>query len=256
MSPLLAVLSALVLSQGANGPAPPFEGQRQVTVGQLVQALEAVARDMEKDPAVAAELRALAGAERLLDDPQALREYVRVKLVFEATRDGGFWRLRWAVTNREPRSDAIWTQWKGAAVPEDDGGSRATATAECDELSALFAFLVRRLGVKDVGLFWPTSNHTVAVWTARRPGREAPARIVVPTSQVFLDREQSLGTRAFDPTTQRTIYPYTRQDIPESDTLPGELARFFVEQARRYAARPQQELQRARNQRSEKMGGS
>jgi hypothetical protein len=250
MSPFFAMLAALAAS------AAPFEGQQQVTVAQLVQALESVARSMESDPAVAADFRALAAAERLSDDPQTFREYVRIKLVFEGARDGGFWRLRWAITNREPRSDAIWAQWKRAAIPESDGGPQATATAECDELSALFAFLVRQLGVKDVGLFWPTSNHTVAVWTAKRPGGEAPARVVVPTSQVFLDREQSLGTRTFDPATQRTIYPYTRRDVPETDTLPGDLARFFLEQARRHAARPQRELQQARNQRSEEMGGS
>ena len=38
-------------------------------------------------------------------------EFVVVRLLFEATRDAGFWGLGWTITDREPESDAIWRQW-------------------------------------------------------------------------------------------------------------------------------------------------
>jgi hypothetical protein len=70
----------------------------------------------------------------------------------------------------------------------------ATASAECDELSALDAFLAGRAGVKGVGLFWPFANHTVAVWVVR-PAERPVIRLVVPTSQIFLKETDSLGPR-------------------------------------------------------------
>jgi hypothetical protein len=114
---------------------------------------------------------------------------------------------------------------------------------------------VRRLGVENVGLFWPVWNHVVAVWTVTdRHGK--PVRIVVPTSQIFLDQDASLGTRGFDPWKQKTIYEYRRRDAKPELVLPAALARFFVERSWAAAHLPQSELQRARNDRSSTLGGS
>jgi hypothetical protein len=126
--------------------------------------------------------------------------------------------------------------------------------AECDELSALFAFLVRRLGVKHVGLFWPTSNHTVAVWTASGPG--GAVRVVVPTSQIFLDPKETLGTRTFDPAHQRTIYDYGRADVPDDYEIPAPLARAFIYTMEAAAGLSNEDLQARRNARSAAYGGS
>jgi hypothetical protein len=162
-------------------------------------------------------------------DASAFEAYVRVKAVFEATREAGWWRIGWDVTNREPQSDAIWSAWRSAR-----GVPRVSAVAECDETSALAAVILRRLKVPSVGLFWPTSNHTVAVWKPRdRAGRES--RIVLPTSQVFLDPMDGFATTAFDVRVQRTIHDYTRRDVGDQHAIPGTLAAFFVGQARRYA---------------------
>jgi hypothetical protein len=107
--------------------------------------------------------------------------------------------------------------------------------------------------VRRVGLFWPTSNHTVAVWTAPGADRKA-VRIVVPTSQIFLTPSASLGTAEFDPWKQRTIYDYLRRDFASTADLPAALARYFLSQAH-LASLPQDELQR-RNARSKLLGGS
>lgn len=168
----------------------------------------------------------------------AYADFVVVRTLFEATRDAGFWNLGWTITNREPASDAIWSQWAKVTQPST---LRPTAYAECDELSALFALLVRRLGVRGVGLFWPASNHTVAVWST--PGIQRPVRLVVPTTQIFLSSADMLGTVQFDPWRQKAIYEYSRSDIAPSSPLPDSLVGFFLRQMQHYASATDETLQ-------------
>jgi hypothetical protein len=235
-------------------PEPvPFEGLEVVRLPELVAELDRVADELAELPAVRADYAAFVAAHGLTDRDALYRDYVRVKLVFESTRDGGLWHLRWDITNENPNSEQIWRQWKRARVPEDETAVAVpTAFAECDELSALFAFLVARLGVRHVGLYWPQWNHVVAVWTVKTE-EGAPVRIVVPTSQIFLTNEDSLGTKGFDPWSQKTIYEYRRRDVKDSHRIDAELARFFVMQARRYGGLSQLELQRRRNARDAAM---
>jgi hypothetical protein len=200
-----------------------------MTVDELVAALEREAQRLEPSAAVRADFEQLAREHRFRADAATLQQYLRVKLVFEAVREAGWWRLAWDVTDREPRSDAIWRAWRNA-----DATALVSATAECDETSALAAFLLRRLGVSKVGLLWPMSNHTVAVWkVARTDGSEA--RVVLPTSQIFLDPSDGLGTRAFDTSVQRTVYDYTRSDARGGDTISPALGALFLERVRNYA---------------------
>jgi len=257
----LAVLFALL---GDGAPPSPHatpervraampelpEGER-IRVAELVAALEAIAVDLEAEPVVRADYDALVERHRLRDTAALFRDYVRVRLVFESARDGGLWQLRWAITNRAPDSEAIWAQWKKLGAPDSD---HPTAVAECDELSALFAHLVYRLGVKHVGLFWPVWNHVVAVWTVE--GEDGPVRIVVPTSQIFLDDAATLGTDGFDPRKQKRIYEYRRKDVKDDVALPAALVRFMVAQSWKHGGRAHVELQRERNARSAVLGGS
>jgi hypothetical protein len=120
-----------------------------------------------------------------------------------------------------------------------------TATAECDELSALYSFLVARAGVKGVGLFWPTYNHTVAVWELYPTGSPV-IRVVVPTSQIFLGMNDSFGTRKFNPWKQKTIHPYTRHDVADSFVIPKPLFDLFLSQVDRYAGASDSTLQQLR----------
>lgn len=96
----------------------------------------------------------------------------------EARRDAGLWNLHWSITDQPPNSDRIWLQWRSIARPSV---LKPTATAECDELSALYAFLAERTGVKTVGLLWPHPNYTVAAWVLH-PAAGPVIRVVVPTS--------------------------------------------------------------------------
>jgi hypothetical protein len=233
----------------------PFPDRDRVPVRELFAALAQEANRLSTSQRVRDEFRRLMQAHDLPDDDALLADYLRIRIAFEATRAGGLWGLEWRVTDQLPQSDRIWAQWD--ALPAVGALSPSTAIAECDELSALFAVVARGMGLSSrsrVGLFWPTSNHTVAVWTilsapATSGNTPAEVRIVVPTSQIFLDGAQSLGTHGFDPWTQPKIFPYARRDIADGHALPATLARHFVHQVRRHAGDPQGLLQTARNRR-------
>lgn len=178
----------------------------------------------------------------LSEDSVRYSDFVIVRLLYEATRDAGFWNMHWSITDQPPNSDRIWSQWKAVQRP---AVSVPTATAECDELSALYAFLVERSGVKSVGLFWPASNHTVAVWVLQ-PAKGPAIRVVVPTSQIFLEETDTFDTRKFNPWRQKIIYEYTRHDVPDSFELPQPLADFFLKQIDIYGEASDTTLQRLR----------
>lgn len=218
-------------ARGRKSEDQPSPTESSTTVGALEAVMQAKANELAESSGMQqsfAEFTAERGISR-----QSIRysDYVKVRLVFEATRDAGFWNMHWKITNQPPNSDNIWRQWKSDDRPSF---TEPTASAECDELSALFSFLVEREGVKGVGLFWPYPNHTVAVWTLTPAGRHA-IRVVVPTSQIFLTEWDDLDTRKFDPWTQKTIYEYTRRDAPDSFSLPKPLFDFFAEQIDKYA---------------------
>jgi hypothetical protein len=68
-------------------------------------------------------------------------------------------------------------------------------------------------------------------------------RVVVPTSQIFLEPSDDFDTRTFDPWTQKTIYDYTRRDVPDSFEIPKPLFEFFLAQVDRYAGASNATLQ-------------
>lgn len=247
-------------------PEPPaFVGRETVRVDELLAALAEEVPRVAQSEAVAADYAAFLDRFELTDDAddaELYLDYVRIKIAFEATRAGGWWGLHWDITNEMPDSEKIWTAWHELG-PSDPVPERASelpafgsisATAECDELSALFAFVAQRIGlspISQVGLLWPTGNHVVAVWTIR-PKSEDPIRVVVPNSQIFLDEDQSLGTDGFNPWKQKTIYNYRHQDVRNNLTIPAQLASSFVQAVRDHGGRSQAELQTVRNEREEK----
>jgi hypothetical protein len=213
-----------------------------IQLSQVLSALREKSKALESTPGMRHGFESFTAAHNLPSESIRYSEYVLVRLLFEATRDAGFWNMHWNITDQPPNSDRIWRQWKGVANPS----FRApTAIAECDELSALFAFLVERAGVKNVGLFWPYANHTVAVWTLHPAGRPA-IRVVVPTSQIFLTETDTFDTQKFDPWRQKTIYEYTRRDVADSFELPKPLGDFFLQQVDKYGGATESTLQQVR----------
>lgn len=228
-----------------------------ITFQQLIDELEIIAKELESSEILKQEFNNLENTHRIAGSEINYRNFVRVRLAFEATRDSGLWQIKWTITDNEPNSDAIWNQWQKQNNPqfENEESAQATAVGECDELSALFAFIAQSLGVKKVGLFWPTWNHTVAVWTpVDKDGK--PVRVVVPTSQVFINANATLGTIEFDPYKQKTVYDYTRRDVISTYKIPASLAEMMLTQIKKYGGKSSKYLQNRRNRLSKKFGGS
>jgi hypothetical protein len=234
-------------------PEPLFGSMATVSYRAFVEEVRRVADELASAPEVERSYHSFLADYQLAPSDVSIESYSRVRLVFEATRDGGLWGVKWTITDRMPWSDAIWEQWRafdGAAVEPD-----VTAVAECDELSALFAFLARDVGVQGfVGLFWPAWNHAVAVWELRRgatpkdPGTRV--RVMVPTSQIWLSRQATLGSREFE--TNRAVFPYARNDLKPESELSVPLARFLIERLERYGGLSNEALLERRN----RLGGS
>ncbi len=235
----------------------PFDGREQVRSDELFAELETIALQLETQAAVKADFAALVESHKLSGEATQFHDYVRVRLAFELTRDGGLWGIRWDITNESPNSEKVWAQLAALEIDESHrlGATHASAVAECDELSALTAYVARRLGVRHLGLFWPEWNHVVTVWTtAGAEGEEV--RVVLPTSQIWLESDQTIGTRGFNPYKQRHIYEYRRRDLAEEFVVPVAVARAMVRGVQEELARPADELQAERNRRSRRLGGS
>jgi len=251
----LAISVAAVLkidntqTQGTKSHASSPSG---VTVGQLVGAIRQKAKTLENSSGMRSGFESFIAAHKLSPESIRYSDYVTVRLVYEATRDAGLWNMHWNVTDQPPNSDRIWKQWSEVKRPSL---YEPTAIAECDELSALFAFLVERAGVRSAGLFWPYANHTVAVWTVQ-PATGPVIRVVVPTSQIFLEETDYFDTKKFNPWRQKTIYEYTRRDVPDSYEIPKPLADFFLQQIDKYGGASNGTLQRIRYLRDAVLAGT
>ena len=241
---ILAVLltAAAVAVAAGRDPVQPAPVPSNGTLGQFIVAIRAKAKVLENSQGMRLGFDAFTTASKIRPGSVSYPDFVLVRALYEATRDAGFWNLHWTITDREPNSDNIWRQWRGARSPSP---LAPTASAECDELSALYAFLAGRAGVKGVGLFWPFPNHTVAVWVVR-PADGPVVRVVVPTSQIFLGVADTLDTRTFNPWSQKSIYEYSRRDVSDDLELPRPLSAFFLAQMDRYAGASDATLQQLR----------
>ena len=212
------------------------------TLAQLIAEVQSRAKALEDSSGMRSSFRSFTSAYKIAPDGIRYSDFVIARLLYEATRDAGFWNMHWTITNMPPNSDQVWRQWKNI---REVSPTNYTAYAECDELSALYAFLVERAGVKTVGLFWPYPNHTVAVWVVH-PVNSPEVRVVVPTSQIFLDVTDSFGTRKFNPWHQKTIFEYSRRDVADNFELPKPLFHFFLQQIDKYAGASDSTLQEIR----------
>lgn len=242
----LAIVLLMAAARCAYGqerkPGSAGLASQSESLGELVSLLRGKAKILEDSSGMRLGFQSFTSAHKLAPESIRYSDYVIVRLLFEATRDAGFWNLHWAITDQPPNSDRIWQQWKGV---KRASALESTATAECDELSALYAFLVERAGVKSVGLFWPAPNHTVAVWVVH-PVTGPVMRVVVPTSQIFLEETDRFDTKKFDPWRQKTIYEYTRRDVPDSYEIPKPLFDFFLRQVDKYGGATDSTLQQLR----------
>lgn len=239
---LCTILTICTVCPASAEAAPQTFSTPDSNLAQLIGAIRRKAKVLEGASGMRLSFRSFTTAYKLAPENVSYSDYVIARLLYEATRDAGFWNLHWTITDRPPNSDNIWRQWKQVSAVSP---TIPTASAECDELSALYAFLAGRAGIKGIGLFWPFPNHTVAVWVLQPRGQK-PVRVVIPTSQIFLEVTDSFGTRKFNPWRQKSIYQYTRRDVPDSFELPKPLFDFFLVQVDKYAGASDSTLQQLR----------
>ncbi len=250
MSMLLLLMGPGVSAKENSARLPQSQAttpDRSTTFANLETQLHEKAKTLEKSFGMRLAFQKFLLGHKLQSDSISYSDFVLIRLLFEATRDAGLWNLHWEITDQPPNSDRIWKQWMVVHRPSV---LVPTANAECDELSALYAFFVERAGVRSVGLLWPYPNHTVAVWTVH-PANVAPIRVVVPTTQIFLEQNDYFDTPKFNPWRQKNIYEYTRRDVPDSFEIPKPLFEFFLSQIDKYAGASDVTLQELRYLREE-----
>src|SRR6267143_1798386 len=135
---LLMTTTAGVFCQDRR-PAALVSSPSENNVAQFVSQLREKTKALERSSGMRLGFQSFTSAHKLAPESVRYSDYVLVRLLFEATRDAGFWSLHWATTDQPPNSDRIWKQWQSVTNPSP---LQSTATAECDELSALYAFLV------------------------------------------------------------------------------------------------------------------
>jgi hypothetical protein len=242
----LRYVCALILLVGASRAADPKPKPRfsasDTSLARLISEVRVRAKTLESSSGMRSSFQSFTSAYKIDPSSISYSDFVIVRLLYEATRDAGLWNMHWTITNMPPNSDQVWRQWKSVHTVSP---LTPTASAECDELSALYAFLVERAGVRTVGLFWPYPNHTVAVWVLH-PANGTEVRVVVPTSQVFLTVNDSFATKKFNAWHQKTIFEYKRRDAPDTFEVPRPLFDFFLAQIDKYAGASDSTLQQLR----------
>jgi hypothetical protein len=231
---------ALATCAGDSTPSPV--AQSSTSLADLIAAVHKKREALADSRGMKQSYLAFIHESQLPPSTVAYSDWVTARLLFGATRDAGFWNLHWDITNQPPNSGQVWRQWRSI---KDISVVKSTATAKCDELSALYAFLALRAGVHGIGLFWPAPNHTVAVWVLH-PAVGGEIRIVVPTTQIALSENDMFGTKKFNPWSQKTIFEYTRRDAPNSYVIPKPLYEFLLQQIDKYAGATDATLQKIR----------
>lgn len=217
----------------AKSSAPePVELPKRVTMGEFWRALSAQIALLDT-AALRSGFEAFATQHAVdASSPALFGDFTKLWVVFEATRDGGWWRLRWDVTDQEPSSVKIWKAWFRTPPPEQSFAA-ASAVAECDEITALFSVTARRLGVRGVGLFYPTWNHVIAGWSPQAFAEQSVKDVVlIPTTQIFQGCPSTFDRTTFKP--PRQVYEFPRVDIKDDVEMPAALATFLLEQVRAY----------------------
>ncbi len=221
----------------AQAPSP---SSAVITAKEFFQQLSNQLAKLPESASVKKDFEIFSWRHDLDPDKSLYDQYVKIKALYEATRDAGLWGLQWQITNREPNSTRIWRQWQ--SIKGDISLLRPTAIAECDEISALLAFLSKKMGIRGIGLFWPTWNHTIALWFMK-PKAKKEIRIIVPTTQIFLQESDYFGTDKFDPWHQKSVNEYQGQDIKDTSPLTKKLTDFFIRQINKYACAAEKTLQ-------------
>lgn len=184
--------------------------------------------------------------------PGLWQDFTRLWVLFEATRDGGWWRLRWDITDQEPTSVVIWKAWMRS--PPVHAFATESAVAECDEITALLSVSARRLGVRGVGLFYPTWNHVIAGWAPTALAKQPQNVVLIPTTQIYQGCPSTFDDTSFK--VPKHVYEFPKVDMRDGTEMPSSLATFLLEQVRAYGEATPDLLALIRAKRADLLGSS
>ena len=114
---VLAVVSAWAIIADP-GDAEPQASSRNLdtTVAHLVGEVRSRAKALENRSGMQNSFQSFTSAYKIAPGTIRYSDFVVVRLLYEATRDAGFWNMPWTITNMPPNSDRVWSQWKEVKI--------------------------------------------------------------------------------------------------------------------------------------------
>src|SRR5260370_8368366 len=112
---LLMASPTNVYSQNRK-PIQPVSSPSNTNLRQLVSLIRKKAKVLEGSAGMRFGFRSFMSAHKLPPESISYSDYVIVRLLFEATRDAGFWNLHWPITAQPPNSDKICPHWRNVQI--------------------------------------------------------------------------------------------------------------------------------------------
>ena len=117
-------IGALIVLIAATGipcaaapkPVPADSSASTTNLAQFINAIRGRAKSLENSSGMRLGFRSFTSAYKIAPESISYSDYVVVRLLYEATRDAGFWNLHWTITNMPPNSDKVWSQWRGVEI--------------------------------------------------------------------------------------------------------------------------------------------
>jgi hypothetical protein len=72
------------------------------TLAQLIGAVRAKAKGLEDNAGMRSRFQSFTTATKVRPASVSYPDFVLVRVLYEATRDAGFWNMHWTITDREP----------------------------------------------------------------------------------------------------------------------------------------------------------
>ena len=91
-------------------PAQSAYSPQVIPLAQFVSAIRQKAKTLENSSGVRLAFESFLAAHHLPLASVRYSHFVVLRLLFEATRDAGFWNMHWSITDQPPNSDRIWSQ--------------------------------------------------------------------------------------------------------------------------------------------------
>jgi hypothetical protein len=115
--PTLVVITTVGSHAAGPKPTQHTPSASNTTSAQLIGRIRTKAKSLESSTGMRLGFRSFTAAYNIPPEGVSYSDYVVVRLLYEATRDAGFWNLHWTITNQPHNPDKIWQQWQDVGNP-------------------------------------------------------------------------------------------------------------------------------------------